>query len=311
MESTVAERTASGLALAILSACSFGTSGAIAAGLIASGWSPGAAVTIRVAVAGLVLAVPTVVAMRGRWGLVRDNLTLVVAYGVVAVAGCQLAYFQAVARMDVGIALLIEYTAPVAVVMWLWLRYGRRPTRLVVAGAILAAVGLMLVLDPFSGASLDTIGLLWALGAMIGAATYFVISADEGNGLPPIALAGFGLVVGAGVLGLAGLVGVLDLTAGRSVTTYADTEVPSWAALVVLGVVAGALAYTSGIAASRRLGSGVASFVALSEVVAAILFAWVLLDQMPRWVQLLGGIGILVGVVLVKLGHRRPAVLSG
>lgn len=308
MESAAADRTLSGLSLAILSACSFGTSGAVAAGLIASGWSPGAAVAIRVAVAALVLALPTVVAMRGRWGLVRDNLTLVVAYGVVAVAGCQLAYFQAVARMDVGIALLIEYTAPVAVVMWLWLRYGRRPTRLVVVGAIVAAAGLTLVLDPFTGASLDTIGLLWALGAMIGAATYFVISADEGNGLPPIALAGFGLTVGAGVLGLAGLVGVLDLTAGATTTTYADWSVPSWVALVVLGVVAGALAYTSGVAASRRLGSGVASFVALSEVLAAILFAWVLLDQMPRWVQLLGGAGILAGVVLVKLGHRRPAV---
>lgn len=154
MESAAADRTLSGLSLAILSACSFGTSGALAAGLIASGWSPGAAVAIRVAVAALVLALPTVVAMRGRWGLVRDNLTLVVAYGVVAVAGCQLAYFQAVARMDVGIALLIEYTAPVAVVMWLWLRYGRRPTRLVVVGAIVAAAGLTLVLDPFTGSTL-------------------------------------------------------------------------------------------------------------------------------------------------------------
>lgn len=299
------DRTATGLALAVLSACAFGLSGVLASGLITSGWSPGAAVTIRVAVAGAVLALPTALAMRGRWALLRTNLPLILAYGAVAVAGCQLAYFQAVARMDVGIALLVEYTAPVAVVLWLWLRYGRRPTRLVVAGALVAAVGLVLVLDPFSDASLDGVGLLWALAAMVGAATYFVISADEGNGLPPIALAGLGLAVGAAVLGLAGLIGVLDLATGSASATYAGTQLPAWTALAALGVVAGALAYTSGIAASRRLGSGLASFVALSEVLAAIVFAWLLLDQMPRPVQLLGGAGIVAGVVLVKVGHRR------
>ncbi|WP_235734567.1 EamA family transporter [Nocardioides alcanivorans] len=299
------DRTVSGLLFAVLSACSFGLSGVLATGLIAGGWSPGAAVTIRVAVAGAVLAIPTALAMRGRWGLLRDNLTLVLAYGVVAVAGCQLAYFQAVARMDVGIALLIEYTAPVAVVLWLWLRHARRPTRLMSVGAAVAAAGLVFVLDPFSNASLSTAGVLWALGAMIGAATYFVISADEGNGLPPTALAGLGLLVGAVVLALAGLVGILDLTAGTAEATYADRAVPAWIPLLLLGVVAGAVAYTSGIAASRRLGSGLASFVALGEVLAAIVFAWLLLDQMPRGVQLLGGLGILAGVVLVKLGHRR------
>ena len=160
-------------------------------------------------------------------------------------------------------------------------------------------------LDPFSDASLSAIGLLWALGAMAGAATYFIISADEGNGLPPIALAGLGLVVGAVVLALASAVGALDLSAGATTATYAGRELPAWSALAALGVVAGAVAYTSGIAASRRLGSGVASFVALSEVLAAIVFAWLLIDQMPRVVQLLGGAAIVAGVVLVKIGHRR------
>ena len=49
--------------------------------------------------------------------------------------------------MQVGPALLIEYTAPAAVVVWLWLRHGQRPGRLTLAGAALAAVGLVLVLD--------------------------------------------------------------------------------------------------------------------------------------------------------------------
>ena len=59
----------------------------------------------------------------------------------------------------------------------------------------------MLVLDLVSGADLSLVGVLWALGAMVGAATYFVMSAEEGNGLPPIALAAGGMVVGAVALG--------------------------------------------------------------------------------------------------------------
>jgi drug/metabolite transporter (DMT)-like permease len=64
------------------------------------------------------------------------------------------------------------------------------------------------------------------------------------------------------------------------------------------------VAYTTGIAAIRRLGSRVASFVALSEVLSGVLWAWLLLDELPRPVQLVGGVLIVAGVVAVKLGER-------
>ena len=74
--------------------------------------------------------------------------------------------------------------------------------------------------------------------------------------------------------------------------------------LLLLGLVTAAIAYTLGIAAIRRLGSRLASFVALTEVLASVLWAWVLLDELPRTVQLLGGLLILIGVVGVKMGER-------
>ncbi len=81
-----------------------------------------------------------------------------------------------------------------------------------------------------------------------------------------------------------------------------------WVPLLVLGVVTAAIAYTTGIAAGRRLGSRLASFVALLEVVAGVLFAWLLLDELPRPVQLVGGVLILAGVVVVKLGEQTTAI---
>lgn len=306
---TASSRTAAGLVLALASATSFGLSGALARGLLDTGWSAGAAVTVRTAIAAVVLVVPGALALRGRWHLARVNAGLVTVYGLSAVAGAQLCYFYAVTYMQVSVALLLEYTAPVAVVLWLWLRHGHRPSGLTVVGAAIAAGGLVLVLDVVSGAELSTVGVLWALGAMVGAASYFVISADEGNGLPGISLAAGGLLVAGIVLGLAGAVGVLPFHATTAPAVYDGHTVPWWVPVLALGLVTAAFAYVTGIEAGRRLGSRLASFVALGEVLAAVIFAWLLLGELPRVVQMAGGLLVLAGVVVVKLGEGRAPLL--
>jgi drug/metabolite transporter (DMT)-like permease len=300
-------RTVSGLVFALASAAAFGLSGSLARGLLETGWSAGAAAGVRMGVAAVVVAVPAALAMRGRWGLLRRAAPTVLLYGLLAVAGAQLCYFYAVQTLDVGVALLVEYTAPVAVVLFLWVARGERPGRLTVVGALVAVGGLALVLGLLSGVSLDGVGVLWSLGAMVGAATYFLVSADDRVGLPPVALAGGGLLVGSIALGLGGLVGVLPMSASTSDATLGDVALPWWVLVGLLGVVTAALAYVTGIAAGRRLGSRVASFVALSEVLMAVLFAWVLLDELPTSTQLVGGLLVLGGVVLVKLGERSVA----
>jgi drug/metabolite transporter (DMT)-like permease len=300
-----------GLPLALVSAAAFALSGSLARGLIDAGWSAGAVVLARIAIAALVVGPFAARTLRGRWGLLRRNARLVALYGAVPVAGTQFAYFSAVAAMDVAPALLIEYTAPAAIVVWLWLRHGERPQGLTLAGAGVAGVGLVLVLDLLSGADLALDGVLWALAAMVGAATYFVMSADTRSGLPPLVLAGGGLATGAIGLALLGALGVLPMRATRADPTYAGAAVAWWLPFVALGVVTAAIAYTTGIAASRRLGSRLASFVALLEVVAAVLFAWLLLDQLPGALQLAGGALIVAGVIVVKLGERpAPAQAS-
>jgi drug/metabolite transporter (DMT)-like permease len=303
-------RLASGLGFALLSASAFGMSGALARELLGAGWSAGAIVLVRVGIAAVVVLPFGLASLHWRWVLLRRNAWVMLVYGALAVAGAQFCYFSAVQHMQVGPALLIEYTAPAAVVVWLWLRHGQRPGPITLVGAGLAALGLVLVLDLLSGADLSLPGVLWALAAMVGAATYFVISADEGNGLPPLVLAGGGLVVGTLTLGLLGLVGLLPMRASTDSVTYAGTTVAWWVPLVVLGVVTAAIAYTAGIAASRRLGSRLASFVALTEVIAGVFFAWLLLDELPRPVQLLGGLLILGGVVFVKLGEKDTAAVA-
>src|SRR5436309_366638 len=116
-----------GLALGLVSAISFGTSGALATALIRAGWTPGAAVLTRVGVAAAVLALPAVSQLRGRWRDLRRAARSVLGFGVLAVALPQLCYFEAVQRIPVGAALMLEYSGTALVVLWMWLRHGQRP----------------------------------------------------------------------------------------------------------------------------------------------------------------------------------------
>jgi drug/metabolite transporter (DMT)-like permease len=299
--------TISGLGFAVASALSFGLSGALARGLLDTGWSAGAVTLIRIGLAAVLVAPFGLGALRGRWHLLARSAGTVLAYGTFAVAGAQFCYFSAVQYMQVGPALLIEFTAPVAVVVWLWLRYGQRPSLVTVLGIALAALGLVLVVGLVSGAQVSVAGVLWALGAMVGCSVYFLLSADDGRGLPPLTLAAGGLVVGAALLGLLSAVGFLPMAVADVPAVYNGVDIAWWVPVALLGLVTAAMAYTLGIAAIRRLGSRVASFVGLTEVLAALGWAWLLLAELPSTVQLLGALLIVIGVFAVKLGERRVA----
>jgi drug/metabolite transporter (DMT)-like permease len=300
-----------GLSLALLSAASFGTAGALAGSLLAAGWSPLAAVTVRVVLAAVVLTVPALLALRGHVARLRRSAGTTVVYGIAAVAGAQLCYFNAVEHLSVAVALLLEYSGTLLVVGWLWLRHGHRPRRLTVLGAVVAVGGLALVLDLLGNADLDLVGVLWGLGAAVGIATYFVLSAGTADPLPPIVVAWGGLVVGGLVLGVAAVVGVLPVHASRSDVVLLDTEV-SWLVPVLgLSLVAAALAYSSGIIGARLLGAKVASFVGLTEVLFAVVFAWLLLGQVLSPVQLAGGLLVIAGIALVQVDEALSGPTTG
>ncbi|WP_286961046.1 EamA family transporter [Arsenicicoccus sp. UBA7492] len=294
-----------GLVLALISAVGFATSGSFAKALLEAGWSPGAAVTARIAGAALALGIPALWLMRHRLRAFLDNWGVILAYGVVAVAGSQLFYFNAVTHLSVGVALLLEYLAPVLIVGYLWLRTRRTPSPATLLGATLSMAGLALVIDLFGGIGIDPVGLLWGLAAACCNATYFLLGARETKGLPPIALAGGGMVVGGAVLGLAGAVGIIPMVATTAPVVLAGLDAPWWVPVLGLVLLAAAVAYGFGVAATRRLGSTVASFVGLTEVVFAVLIAWLLLGELPGLVQLAGGALILAGVAAVKFRESR------
>ena len=299
-----------GLLFAVGSALAFGSSGPFAKALMEAGWSPTAAVVARLAGGALVMAVFATIV---RPGWIREALRhakIVVLYGAIPIAGAQLFYYNAVAHLSVGVALLLEYTAPIIVVAWVWMTTRRRPTNLTLAGVALAVAGIMLVLNVFSDAHINLVGVAWALAAAVCAACYFVMSAnasnskDDSESVNPITLAAGGLVVGAAAVTLLGVVGVMPLT-----FTTNDTVIAGWTTswvvpVVALGVVATAVAYTLGIVGISMLRPRFASLVGLSEVMFAVLAAWILLGEAITTIQAVGGVIVLLGLALARQGDR-------
>jgi drug/metabolite transporter (DMT)-like permease len=303
-EGGVVRASSVGPGLAVFSAATFGTSGSFASSLMASGWTPGAAVTVRISLAALMLTVPALLQLRGRWSQLRRSLPTVLAFGVFAVGGAQLFYFNAVNHLSVAVALLLEYSGTLLVVGWVWLRHGQRPRRLTVGGAAIALAGLVLVLDLTGDQRVDLVGVLWGLAAATGLAGYFIISSRTEDPLPPLALSWAGLVVGAVILMLLGAVGAVPMRANMDDADFDGHHVHWLVPVFGLSFVAAAVAYAAGIGAARRLGARLASFVGLAEVLFAVLFAWLLLGQQPTPLQGIGGLVVLAGIALVKADER-------
>jgi len=294
-----------GLLIALLAAATFGMSGAFIKPLLESGWSPVAAVTVRALIGGIVLLPFALIAVRGRWAAVWRGRWRLLGMALVGVAGTQVLYFAAIQRIPVSTGILVEYLAPVLLVAVAWARTRRAPHAVVLAGSAVAVAGLVLVVSPGGAAAPDPFGLLLAVTAMVGCAAFYVIAARPSDGLPPVALASGGLLLGGIVLGAVGATGLLPVTVSFADVDLFGRPTAWWVPLAVVGVLATAVAYASSITATELLGSRLASFVGLLEVVAATIYAWLLLGEQLTLLQLFGGLLILGGIALVR-ADRSP-----
>lgn len=305
--SSSADRFRLGLLFAVGSALSFGVSGPLAKPLMTAGWSPAAAVLARLAIGAAALAIVATIVKPDWLRQARTHARIVVAYGLAPVAGAQLCYFNAVAHLSVGVALLLEYTAPVLVVAWVWATTGRRPGGVTLAGVALAVVGVALVLDVASGARIDAVGVAWGLAAAVCLACYFVmsgrVSAGE-SGLHPITLAAGSLLVATVAVAGLGITGALPIHFSSADAVVGGLALPWFVPVALLGVVATAVAYLLGICGVARLRPSFASLMGLAEVLFAVLAAWLLLGERLTAVQGIGAVVVLLGLALARRGER-------
>ncbi|MEU8225205.1 EamA family transporter [Kribbella sp. NPDC048915] len=290
-----------GLAFAIFSSITFGGSGPFAKALIGAGFSPQQAAWLRIVGAAAVL-VPLVLIFRGGAGLrqARASWKSLVLYGLTGIAGCQTLFFIAASRLPVGVALMLEFSGPVLVV--LWLKFGQKAAvpRSAAIGVSIAVIGLATVAEIWTGLSIDLIGLIAGLGAAACQATYFILIERLTGAADPLVMTAAGSVVGAVVLTLVAMPWGTPWHVLVDSIAIGERHAPGWVMAAWLILVSTVVAYLAGAAAVQRLSAAIGGAVAYVEVVAACVFALILLGETLRTNQIIGGVIVLVGAFVAQ-----------
>jgi len=297
-----------GLGFAVFSAVTFGGSGPFAKALIGAGFSPEQAAWLRILGAAALL-VPLVLIFRGAAGLraARSSWRALVLYGLTGIAGCQTLFFIAASRLPVGVALMLEFSGPVLVVGWL--KFGQKAAvpRSAAVGVGIALIGLATVAQIWSGLTIDAVGLAAGLAAAACQATYFILIEKLTGAADPLVMTAAGSVVGAVVLTAIAAPWGVPWHALVDTIAIGDRHAPGWLLAGWLIVVSTVVAYLAGAAAVQRLSAAIGGAVAYVEVVAACIFAWILLNETLRTNQIIGGVIVLAGAFVAQSSVGKVA----
>ena len=225
----------------------------------------------------------------------RDTLGLVI-FGVFGMALCQYTYFRSIVIAGAGIATVLQYLAPSMIIIYLLMRYGKRPSTGEIISVILALVGTICLMgnNGFSFESFRSDVLFWGLLSAVGVAVYSVS--------PVRLLATYGTIpiVGFGML-LSGLVAAALFQQPHSYATWDVWTVVGCFNVVFLGTIVSFNAYLEGI---KRIGAVPGSILSSIEPISAAFFGWALLGNQFNWVGILGMAMIIATVIIIALEKR-------
>ena len=225
----------------------------------------------------------------------RDTLGLVI-FGVFGMALCQYTYFRSIVIAGAGIATVLQYLAPSMIIIYLLVRYGKRPSTGEIISVILALAGTICLMgnNGFSFESFRSDVLFWGLLSAVGVAVYSVS--------PVRLLATYGTIhiVGFGML-LSGLVAAALFQQPYSYATWDVWTVVGCFNVVFLGTIVSFNAYLEGV---KRIGAVSGSILSSIEPISAAFFGWALLGNQFNWVGILGMAMIIATVIIIALEKR-------
>ena len=225
----------------------------------------------------------------------RDTLGLII-FGVFGMALCQYTYFRSIVIAGAGIATVLQYLAPSMIIIYLLVRYGKRPSTGEIISVILALVGTICLMgnNGFSFESFRSDVLFWGLLSAVGVAVYSVS--------PVRLLATYGTIpiVGFGML-LSGLVAAALFQQPHSYATWDVWTVVGCFNVVFLGTIVSFNAYLEGV---KRIGAVSGAILSSIEPISAAFFGWALLGNQFNWVGILGMAMIIATVIIIALEKR-------
>ena len=301
-----APRAAVGYALLLTGTVLFALNGTVVKSILLSGVSATTLSETRAMGAFVILVLVVALTRPSALRIRRDEWKLLLAYGVIGVSMTQFLYFVAIERMPIGIALIIEFTAPIWVV--LWVRFGRKQTvrGTVWVGLLLAVIGLALIAQVWQGFTLDGLGVAAAFGAAIALALFYILGEHARRGDPPrdaISLTMWGMGGAALFWLLVPPWSFSDWSIYSEVSEpLAGTgpQLPLWVLstwMVVMGTV---VPFALAMKSLAYITAAQASIIGMTEPLIASIIAWIALSEVLTPVQIAGGAVVLVGVYLAE-----------
>jgi drug/metabolite transporter (DMT)-like permease len=299
-----ARRPVLGYAMVLAATCMWGINGTVSKGILSAGLSSPRLTEVRSTGAALALGIALLITQPWRLRLRPGELRFLIAFGILGLALVQWLYFFAIHRLEIGIALLIQYLAPVLIALWARFVAKERVRRRIWVALILALAGLSLVVELWQGFSLDALGTVAALGASVAFALYILL-AEHAVGLrDPVSLLCLGFAVAAAFWAVvqpwwsfpAGVVDERVRLDGALLTT----TTPVWLLMLTMIVVGTILPFLLLVGALRHISATRVALTAMFEPVAGALVAYAWLGEALSGAQLAGGAIVLAGILLAQ-----------
>ena len=180
--------------MVISAALLFAVNGTVSKVVLQSGISPLELTQVRATGAFLGFALVLALTRRESLRLTRRELPYLVVFGIAGVAFVQWLYFVSIGRLPIGIALLIEYIAPILIALWAWAVFKEAIRRRIWVALVLAVVGLAIVVEVWSGLTLDGLGVAAALAAAVAYAVYVLMAEHAVKWRDPASLTAYGFL---------------------------------------------------------------------------------------------------------------------
>jgi drug/metabolite transporter (DMT)-like permease len=289
-----------GYALIAAAATLFGINGSVAKLVIESGLAADRLTEIRCAGAVVGLALLAVAKRPAELRAHRRELVFLAVFGICGVALVQWTYFVAIGRLHVGVALVLQYVAPLVVALFARFVYHEHVRRRIWISLALSLAGLTLVVQLWSGLTLDGVGLAAGLGAMLSFALYLLM-AERGvrrRGSVPLLAWGFFFATLFWTVVLPWWSFPVSELSDRISTLGGHP--PAWVLVgwvIVLGTI---VPFALLVSALRHVSATRAGIVAMLEPVAGTIVAWLWLGETLAASQLVGAGFVLVAIAIAQ-----------
>ena len=232
------------------------------------------------------------------------ELPILIAFGVFGFAAVNLFYFLAIQRLNVGVALIIEFTAPIWIALWMRFIQKKIVSRLMWWGLVIGLTGLVLIAQVWRGLTLDGLGVTFALLDALALALYFLVGEKLVGVKSSEATMAWGLGISSAFFAIiqpwwsfpfAELGRVVDLT-GR----LAGISIPAYYLILWIIVLGTAVPYFLVLNGLRGLSAATSSSIGMLEPVFGGIFAWIFLYEKLTFIQSVGAVVVLIGIYLAN-----------